>query len=128
MESKTEFVKKTIAEFFEIGPEIDGYEIQGYLNEWVQILKQFVPLAHALNIMMQLFFRKVPRFMPGFVELAKVAKEIRARKSPELLDILHKALKRGEEFVRDEKEKEMLRKLATEASIDEVARLALKCE
>jgi hypothetical protein len=124
--AKSEFARKVLVVFFEANPDFDSYDIHTYLREWVTLLRCFVPFDKSLELIINLFIGRLPKFLPGFAQIAKITKEVRAKQSPDHMAVLKAALKKAKELVSAEDHKQAIERLINDGSIAEAMKLAMK--
>jgi hypothetical protein len=124
--AKSAFARKVLVDFFETNPDFDSYDIHAYLQEWVSLLKCFIPFDKSLDLIIRLFIGRLPKFLPGFVQIAKITKEVRAKQSPDHIAVLKAALKKAKELVSADDHKQAIEGLINDGSIAEAMKLAMK--
>jgi hypothetical protein len=124
-ELKTRFVRKIVIDFFDGNPNFDSYKVQQYLCGWATLFSAFVPVAESLNLILRLFIGNIPRFFPGFIELARIVKALRDQKSGNLSAFLRMFLEKTAEVERPEQNKRALVILGEGGSLRDAIRLSI---
>jgi hypothetical protein len=115
---RADFVAKAIRDFFSVDGGIDSSRVPEYLAEWTTLLRQFVPLERALELIAQLYVGRVRRFLPAFVELAKVVAHVRKNNVDE--EVIAKAL--GGIEIMDDVQGEAIAMLTRGGAVAEIVR------
>jgi hypothetical protein len=124
-ELKAQFIHKIVLDFFGGNPDFDCYKVQQFLRGWGALFRAFVPMAESLDLILQLFIGKSPRFFPGFIELARIVKALRDQKSGNLGAFLAMLLEKTKGVERPEHNKRALVILGQGGSLRDAIRLSI---
>jgi hypothetical protein len=124
-ELKAQFIRKIVLDFFGGNPDFDSYKVQQYLRGWAALFRMFVPMAESLDLILRLFIGKIPRFFPGFIELARIVRALMDHKPENLGPFLGMLLEKIEGVERPEQNKRALVILGQGGSLRDAIRLSI---
>jgi hypothetical protein len=123
--TRADALVKMLTGFFEKNAKLDCYEFEKCLDGWLQLMRKYLTFEQSTDLIIRLFVRKVPRFFPAFVEVAKTAKAILHSPSEAVRAGLPKLLELAEAGLGPVGHRRAMRLLLNAESIQEALKLSV---